>query len=190
MSTQMDIGATNATAVGARAAALRNLKLLKTPEEGGTEKDYEGFLEKIHNHVMVQWSFGTGIGYVIKKQEDPKIAEPVDLTTDKEKSKLKVRLWNVKVDHYTARTMALKENKTALHALMINTVSKIMKGCLQGKVGYQSAKERLDVKWLLNALDEIMVYFEEVKPKILSLDDQMERIMKLKQGGETTNKDF
>ena len=44
--------------------------------------------------------------------------------------------------------------------------------------------------WLLNALDEIMVRFEEVKPKILSLDDQMERIMKMKQGGETTNKDF
>ena len=54
-------------------------------------------------------------------------------------------------------------------------------------MGYQSAKDKANLKWLLNALDKIMVRFEEVKPKILSLDDQMERIMKLKQGGETTN---
>ena len=62
-----------------------------------------------------------------------------------------------------------------------------MKGRLRGKVGYQSAKDKANLKWLLNALDKIMVRFEEVKPKKLSLDDQMERIMKLKQGGETTN---
>ena len=118
---------------------------------------------------MVQWSFGADIGHVVRKQEDPKIAELVDLTTDEEKSKLKVRLWNAKVDHYAARMMALEENIIVLHALMIDAVSKIMKGPLQGKVGYQSTEDESDVKWLLNALDKIMVHFKEVKPKILSL---------------------
>ena len=190
MSSQVDTGTTNVAGVGARAAAVKNLKVLKTPEEGGTKKDYEDFLEKIHNHVMVQWNFGPDIGHVIKKQDDPEIEEPTDLTATEEGSKLKVRLWNAKVDYYAARTLALEENKKALYALMFDALSKIMKSRLRGKAGYHAAEGKSEVKWLLNALDEIMVRFEEIKPKILSLDDQMERIMKLKQGAETTNEDF
>ena len=190
MSSQTDVGTTIVTGVGARAAVVKNLKVLKTPEEGGTKKDYKDFLDKIHNHVVVQWNFRADIGHVLKKQEDPTTEEPVDLTDKEEESKLKVRLWNAKVDHYAARTMALEENKKALYALMIDAVSKIMKGRLCGKAGHQSAEDKSKVEWLLNALDEVMVRFEEIKPKILSLDDQTERIMRLKQGGETTNKDF
>ena len=114
MSSQTETGTTNVTGVGSRAAAMKNLKVLKTPEEGGTKKDYKEFLEKIHNHVMVQWSFSADIGHVVRKQKDPTIPEPADLTDEEEKSKLKVRLWNVKVDHYASRTMALEENKSAL----------------------------------------------------------------------------
>ena len=40
MSSQTDTGTTNVTGVGARAAAVKNLKVLKIPEEGGTKKDY------------------------------------------------------------------------------------------------------------------------------------------------------
>ena len=65
-----------------------------------------------------------------------------------------------------------------------------MKGRLRGKEGFQSADEDADVLWLLNSLDEIMVRFEEIKPKLLSIDDQMERIMKLKQDTVMTNEDF
>ena len=37
---------------GARAATVRNLKVLKMPQKGGTKKEYEDFLDKIHNHVV------------------------------------------------------------------------------------------------------------------------------------------
>ena len=37
--------------VGAR--AVRNLKILSAPEEGGTKKEYEDFLEKIQSHVTI-----------------------------------------------------------------------------------------------------------------------------------------
>ena len=46
MSSQLDTGATNVTVVGARAAAVKNLKVLKTPEEGGTKKDYDDVLRR------------------------------------------------------------------------------------------------------------------------------------------------
>ena len=57
MSSQTESGTTNVAGVGARVATVKNLKALKTPEEGGTKKDYEDFLEKIHNHVMVHWTY-------------------------------------------------------------------------------------------------------------------------------------
>ena len=181
---------TTLTTVGGRATAVKNLKVLKTPEEGGTKKEYEDFVEKINNRVMVHCSFGSDIGHVIKNLKDPKMIEPLDLSIEDEKSKLRVHLWNAKVDRYAAHQMALEENKIALYALISDALSKIMKGRLRGKEGFQSADEDADVLWLLNSLDEIMVRFEEIKPKLLSIDDQMERIMKLKQDTVMTNEDF
>ena len=46
-----------------------------------------------------------------------------------------------------------------------------------------------DYIWLLETLEDIMINFEDVKPKTLSIGDQMERIMKIKQV-ESTNEDF
>ena len=42
---------------------------------------------------------------------------------------------------------------------------------------------------LLETLEDIMIIFEEVNPKTLAIDNQIERIMKLKQV-ESTNKDL
>ena len=50
--------------VGARAAVVRNLKTLSAPEEGGTKKEYEDFLEKIQSHVTIGWDFGKDIGHL------------------------------------------------------------------------------------------------------------------------------
>ena len=51
------------------------------------------------------------IGHVIKKQNDPHIPEPIDLTSEEEKSKLKVRLQNIKVDYYITRTIVLEKTR-------------------------------------------------------------------------------
>ena len=68
MSTQVETSITNVTIVGARAAAVKNLKILKTLEEGGTKKEYEEFLERILSYVMVQWNLEVDIGYIMKKK--------------------------------------------------------------------------------------------------------------------------
>ena len=54
--------------VGVRVAAVKNLKVLKILEEGGTKKDYKEFLERIHSHIIVQWNLGADIGHVIKNK--------------------------------------------------------------------------------------------------------------------------
>jgi hypothetical protein len=71
-------------AIGARAAVVRGLKTLTTPDEGGTKKEYEEFLEKIHNHVIISWTWGKDIAHVVKTTTDPVIAEPEDLTASDE----------------------------------------------------------------------------------------------------------
>ena len=44
-SNQSAVGSTP-TAVGARAATVENLKILNSPQEGGSKKEYEDFLDK------------------------------------------------------------------------------------------------------------------------------------------------
>ena len=111
------------------------------------------------------------------------------MTNEEEKVKWKKRLWDQEVDRYGTRCAALEENKEALYAVVMEGVSKITKSKLKSKNGYSAADEANDSLWLLGSLEDIMINFEEVKPKILAIDDQMERIMRLKQG-ESTNEDF
>ena len=78
---------------GSRYTEVKNLKALKSPEEGGTKKDYEDFLDKIQNHVTMAWTHGKDIGYVVGNGKKPEIPEPEDLTTEEEQSKFKSRMW-------------------------------------------------------------------------------------------------
>ena len=70
----------------------------------------------------------------------------------------------------------------------MDRVSKIINSKLKSKIGYTKADEVNDYVWLLENMEDIMINFEDVKPKTLSIDDHIERIMKLKQG-ESTNED-
>ena len=66
------------TVTGGRTAEVPQLKVLKAPEEGGTKKEYEDFLEKIINHVTITWSHGKDIAGVIKETQMPAFIEPTE----------------------------------------------------------------------------------------------------------------
>ena len=176
---------------GAKARGTRNLEisLLKSREEGGTKKDYEDFLEKIGSHVTINWDFGSDVAYVIKNSEEPEIEEPVDLSEEDEKVKWKMLLWKQQVIRYGYRVNALSDNLGALHSLIFEKLTKIMKAKVRSKKGFLKADKEKDAVWLLGILDDIVLNFEETKPIYLALDDQMEVIMNLKQG-KMTNEDF
>ena len=174
---------------GARAAEVKNLRVLKAPEEGGTKKDYEDFLEKIQNHVLIAWEFGKDVGYVVKNGEMPDIKQPTDLSEEDVKVAWKTCIWNHCVDRYALQMDTLTLNLGALYTLLMGQVSKIVRAKVKSKKGYTLADESNNAIWLLGVLEDIMINFEESKPKLLAIDDQMERIMKLKQG-DATNEDF
>ena len=122
-----------ANPTGARSATVEDLKTLKSPEEGGTKKNYEEFLETIAHHVTISWTFGTDMGYVIQNGEDPVIEEPKDLAKE-EDTKWKLRLWEAKVDAYGRRVSLLEENKKAMYSLTLGNVSKITKAKIMSNV--------------------------------------------------------
>jgi len=94
------------------------------------------------------------------------------------------------VEKYSDRLIKLEENKSALFALITNGVSKITKSRLKEKLGYESAERASKVVWLLESLENIMVNFEDCKPRTRGMDDRLERIIKSKQGENTLNGDF
>jgi hypothetical protein len=95
---------------GNRLSEVKDLKILKSPKEGGSKKDYQDFLDKIENHVTMAWDEGVDIGQIVASGKLPEINEPEDISDEDEKSKLKLRLWKLKVDAYVARDNALKGN--------------------------------------------------------------------------------
>ena len=188
MSSNISSASTIASTSG-RTADVPNLQRLKAPEEGGNKKDYEDFIDKIASFVTITWTGGNDIGSVLRSGELPVILPPDDLTNDELKSKLKVRQWDRKADLYTDRLVTLDNNKTALFALIYDNISKILRAKLKSKQGYTDAESKSNVVWLLEILEDIMSSFEEVIPNVLSLDDQLERIVKLRQGS-ASNEDF
>ena len=62
---------------------------MRSREEGGRKKEYEDFLEKVYNHVSINWDFRSDVAYVIKNSEEPKFEELVDLSEENEKVKKK-----------------------------------------------------------------------------------------------------
>ena len=109
---------------------------------------------------------------MIRNTEDPKIKIPEELSDEDKKSGLKERIWNAKVDQYAGRIFQLEENKSALYALITDSITKVMKEKLCAKKGYSKAVEDTDLIWLLESMEDIMIRFEEIKPKILCMDDQ------------------
>ena len=167
----------SATAGSGRSSEVPNLQVLKSPEEGGTKKEYEEFVEKVGSFVTITSTGGNDIGYVLKNGEMPKIVPPADLSSDDAKSQLKKRQWERKADIYTDRLITLDDNKAAMFALVHENITKILKAKIKSKTGYTEAEVNNNVVWLMETLEDIMVNFEEIKPNVLALDNQLERIM-------------
>ena len=164
-----------------RSTTIQKLKL-KAPEEGGTKKDYEEFIECISNHVTVTWSYGKDVAEILKTTAQPSFNPPDDLSENDKKSNFKMHKWMNQVNKFLAREEALQENSGAMFSLLIGNISQIVKAKLKSKQGFTNAEEKGDLLWLLSKLEDIILSFEDITPIVLSMDDQLERIMKLRQG--------
>ena len=114
---------------------------------------------------------------------------PTDLSDKDEKIKWKVGLWNQTVDRYAPQKASLENNMNALFSILFNNISKIMKAKIRSKPDFIKAEQSKDSIWFLKNLEDIILNFEDTKPVILALDDQLETIITLKLGNHS-NEDF
>ena len=175
------------SASSSRAAKIEGLKLIRCPEEGGNKKEYDDILEEINKHVLVAWIHGSDLSYWLSDgAEEPEMEEP----QEEKKKEWKVKLWKQDVDNYGGRLRVKKENEKALYAFNTGNLSKMTKSKVNSTIGHAKAEKWSDLKWLMETLDDIMIGFERIKSPFLARDDQMEKIMRMKQKEGESNKDF
>ena len=169
---------------------VEGLKILKCPEEGGTMKQFEDFKETIGNHVSIAWQGGNDLAHCLDKEMDPPIfTAPPDID-EATATRLEKREWETLADVYIISKKVLDTNKKSLYSLIAQSLSKLVKGKLQTMEGYKGAETKKDVMWLMAGLDDIMSNFEQNRHPVLAVDDLNEKIMRMKQKEEETNKDF
>ena len=73
---------------------------------------------------------------------------PEDISAEDQKSRLKLRMWEISVQNFCDRESQLKRNKHALLVLLMDGVSKIIRAKLKSKSEFTSLEIVGDVLWL------------------------------------------
>ena len=100
----------------ARMANVKGLVILKSPQEGGTKKEYDDFLDKLENHLLIAWTGGQDIGALLRNNQELKIPPPVSLTEDQKKDDFHLLVWKTRVKKFVDRADLLERNKTSLYS--------------------------------------------------------------------------
>ena len=121
---------------------------------------YDVFIEKFVNYLT---SNITGAKDVVKmivdgddmlKRIDKE--EPIDLTEDEEKSKVKVLLKTEEVKKFGARRQQAIDNLVKVYGLIWGQCSAGLQTAIKGESGYDDATDSHDVVWLLRNLQKVV----------------------------------
>ena len=178
----------SSSAARARSQEVTKLEELKSLAEGGTKTKYDDFLTTLINHIALTWENGSDVVYMMENHKDPVFGMPKDLgATPTEVEKM---MKTIEVQNYMAKIGAYEDNKKGLYTLIMDNISKIVTQIVKATKGYHEADDKKDAIWILQTLEDIITNFKEDRKKEIALDEQMAKIMSLKQKEEETNEDF
>jgi len=160
-----------------------------TPAENGDKARFDKVRSKLASHVVQNLYQGKDLSPILLSLTDAVLAEPIELSTEDEKSKLKVKIWDMEVEQYVLQLAQLKENTVILHTIIWEQCTKSLKIKLKGTDGYEAAKLANDCIWLLTTIRGISLSYESTKPKYLSLDDAQEQYVIFRQD-KKSNDDY
>ena len=161
-----------------------------TPAENGDKARFDKVRSLLKSHVVQNLYRGKDVAIILSSMTDAVLAEPQELSTADEASKLKVKLWNMEVEEYVLQKGQLEENKVILHTIIWEQCTKSLRIKLKGTDGYEAAKEDSDSLWLLKTIRGIALNYESTKPKLLSLDDSLEQYLVFRQEGKSNDDYF
>ena len=179
----------SATEMG-RSDEISGLQKLRSPEEGGVKKEYDDFMEKIENHVAIKWPQGSDIAYFVKNGEDPDMDPPKDLTEDEQKQMLKMRKWEIQAAIFFQRESILCENKKALYTVIYSNLTSTTKSRVEQNKSFPEKHRASDLLWIMSVIDDIMTDFDVAKPYMVSVHQQLRRVMTITQQRDETNDGF
>lgn len=174
---------------GYRPTTVRDLKVLKAPDEGGTKKEYDDFLTAIRRHVEAAWAYGSDISHVMKHKVDPDLGKPGEWDNDN-KSRSAEMEWKMMSNLYYGRKSALIENKKALYSLLLGNVSKLARSKVISTYGYADADESKDPLWVIETLDDIISQFDKIRDPILAIAAQCNRTLNHMQSPTDSCEDY
>ena len=161
---------------------IKGLKTLRTTGEGGTKLDFEDFKDKISNYFVQNKKDGADIAHLVSTREDPEFEEPVEPTGDEGKKKLPMKRYERQLEVFFKREEEYERNKKTLFSLLWENVSEETQDLLMSRAGYDKANTEKEPKWMLKNLHSIIEDFDDKKHVILSLDDMLEKIVRIRQG--------
>ena len=162
---------------GKASIKVNGLQVLKTTGEGGSKLDFEEFKDKIANYFVQNRDNGTDIAHLISEREDPDFPEPTEPTGDKAKVTINQKRYERQLKVFFEREEEYERNKKTLFSLVWENVSEETQDLIMSKQGYEQANIDKDPKWILKALHSIIEDFDDKKHIILSMDDQLEKIV-------------
>ena len=115
---------------------------------------FEKFQDVLKNYVLKNFRKAEYIVEMVTNQKDPfpnfKTKHiPKDLTTTEEGSKIKIKLWELRVKKYMDREEVLTENANTLYGIVIGQCTPPLRSTIKHDAEYGIKSSDFDTLWLL-----------------------------------------
>ena len=146
-----------------------NGNVYQLPKESENKKQFSETTEVLQRYVSKKMKHSADLNDLFKKLTNPKIEEPDDPTKLEEKSKTKMKIWEMKVKVYVEREGILRDNLLAIYAITWGQSSDGLKAKIMATKDFEIKSENYDCAWLLRTIRAITMQQDDTQDIFLSL---------------------
>ena len=103
---------------------------------------------------------------------------------------LKMRKWEIRAAIFFQRESILCENKKALYTVIYSNLTSTTKSKVEQNKSFPEKHRASDLSWIMSVIDDIMTDFDVAKPYMVSVHQQLRRVMTITQQRDETNEGF
>ena len=115
---------------------------------------------------------------------------PKDLTTTEEGSKLKMKMWEIRVKKYMDRKEVLRENANKLHGIVIGQCTPPLRSTIKHDAEYRIKSSNFDTLWFQKNIKKTTAGVDMKANSALTLHEQMLIFMTTRQVQSESDNDY
>ena len=115
---------------------------------------------------------------------------PTELSTEDQNSKVKMKVWEMRLKRYLDREDVLTENINRLYGIMIGQCTPSLLSTMRGDQDYDSKSRQFDTLWLLNKTKKVTAGVDTKANPALSLHEQLITFFTTRQGQSESDDDY